>query len=667
MMDFVTNSQFESILTLRVILGIGIVYLMWQFAIRNPTDYDTPYRRKMRHVYGWICCAGAIGFIFLAVAGPFPFSLPWYYLDLYGTVSPSDDALLYGISSNMIVRAPSVHYVWGRLTFEQWAMCSSVSGVLEWAALAVYAFAMKRSSVKWFAKLRKATGYILLIILPAQVNNLHYFDMYELIPLAVYVLIVYLLVRTYKSDNKEPKLPEEAKYQHIQDFKVEEPEAVADIEVTPSVVKAEGKVVTVPNEDKLRKVPKCYSQFKTLSYQKKILTIILWVLCAICFVATVVFASLERVADYKEYKYRAFCYGFKYCEDYDVYLKDNEQHGIYEWDYDHVDDNLGIPIHPGKSLRLKFYGTPYGDEIEYYDYNQPMYLRCLNYEKDNNLGKSLFAHLQELGYPITGKVNVKTGRTQIIYWDKIEEDIIVASKSTIRGPYEHYDGWTRKHIIEEKDDKVYELIICMIDKDTYDNSIERVYSIENPSDFTPVSIPSKTWKMLYVIFAFIFIILVTCAFIVSCKNKENILNPKAFRLYKYMIGCVIIEYLIHIIVFLFDTSLGRDALLGFIIVFVLYLCILRIPTMVYVYKKIGQPRERFYLVPQWMQEVIKGYSETETPLRAALVFLLYPLFYLCTLPAGICVLFYLIPAIIIYVIVFFIIWVIKGTTKQINQ
>ena len=264
MMDFVTNSQFESILTLRVLLGIGIVYLMWQFAIRNPTDYDTPYRRKMRHVYGWICCAGAIGFIFLAVAGPFPFSLPWYYLDLYGTVSPCDDALLYGISSNMIVRAPSVHYVWGRLTFEQWAMCSSVSGVLEWAALAVYAFAMKRSSVKWFAKLRKATGYILLIILPAQVNNLHYFDMYELIPLAVYVLIVYLLVRTYKSDNKEPKLPEEAKYQHIQDFTIESP--------TENIKKTSEK-------------KNCNSD---ISHSN----IFLWIASALCGIMTIVFAIL---------------------------------------------------------------------------------------------------------------------------------------------------------------------------------------------------------------------------------------------------------------------------------------------------------------------------------------------------------------------------------------
>ena len=148
MIDFVTYSQFESILTLRVLLGIGIVYLMYQFALRNPTDYDTPYRRKMRHVYGWICCAGAIGFIFLAVAGPFPYSLPWYYLSLYGTVSPSEDALLYGISSNMIIRASNAHCIWGRMTFEQWSMCSSISGILEWAALAVYAFAMKRSSVK---------------------------------------------------------------------------------------------------------------------------------------------------------------------------------------------------------------------------------------------------------------------------------------------------------------------------------------------------------------------------------------------------------------------------------------------------------------------------------------------------------------------------------------
>ena len=466
MVDFVTYSQFESILTLRVLLGIGIVYLMYQFAIRNPTDYDTPYRRKMRHVYGWICVAGAVGFIFLAVAGPFPYSLPWYYLNLYGTVSPSEDALLYGISSNMVVRAPGEHYVWGRLTFEQWAMCSSISGVLEWAALAVYAFAMKRSSVKWFAKLRKAIGYILLIVLPAQVNSLHYFDVYELVPLAIYVLVVYLLVRTYRLDNQAPKLPEEAEHGHIQDFAIESPAETIE---------------TV-------------SEKKSYNFDIKNSSIVFWVTSALCSIMTIIFAVLERNSFEKSY------------------------YTTYNWD------------------------------------------------------------------------------------------------------------WVR----------------------------------------TPSCDVYMTW---YIIFAILAIAALVLAILLTIKKvRELSTNSKALKLFRYMAWSLLAEYALHFIVVLPNLPLGFyefEDLYLFFVIFFIYLCLVRIPCMVYVYKQTQKEGDRFYLIPHWLKEFINSYAESEAPMRAMLAFVMYPLFYLCMFPGGVFALCYLIPAIIVYVIVFFIIWVIKGASKEI--
>ena len=640
MIDFVTYSQFESILTLRVLLGIGIVYLMYQFALRNPTDYDTPYRRKMRHVYGWICCAGAIGFIFLAVAGPFPYSLPWYYLSLYGTVSPSEDALLYGISSKMIIRASNAHCIWGRMTLEQWSMCSSISGILEWAALAVYAFAMKRSSVKWFAKIRKALGYILLIVLPAQVNNLHYFDAYELIPIAVYILAVYLLVRTYKFDNKEPKLPEEAEHMHIQDFRVEEPEDVAEVEESSNIVKTEEKDLGVTS--------KFYDRLKFFS--NKTLRYVLLSFSILCFILSAIFAIFGYSAEISKDDDNTF----KYYEDWGVYM----QAPCLEHAYEHVDYNIGFPVHPKLSLYAKFY-TRYGGEVHPTKYNQPMYVRFLNYIPRGYDGLTLFDFLKKQGYPVLLGRDIDGSHKYIIYWDEVGESF----NYTFYGSTFYANCWHRKHIIEEKAGRIYEFIVYFADEEAYDGSIENIYSLESPLS-SENRVSSATWMIWYYIFALMAIVAMIIFAIFSYKElREHANNIKAFKLLKYMGWCLVCEYVLHLVILLPNLPLSAsdfEGLLGFLVVFVVYIGIVRIPLMIYVYKRLRQEDSKFYLVPQWMRDVINEYAESEAPIRAALVFLIYPLFYLCMFPGGVFAFCYLIPAIIVYIIVFFIIWVVNG-------
>ena len=181
MKDFVTEEQFYVILALKIILGVINAYLMYRFAVRNPTNYDTIYRKRMRYVYGGLCCILAISSIVLLFHGPFFSQQSWYYLSTYGTVTPSRGTLETGISANQIVRAPGAHCIWGRQTFEQWSIGRNVVNVLFFIALAIYFFAMKRSSVRWFAKVRKAIGYVLLLTAPAQINTLHYFDIIEII------------------------------------------------------------------------------------------------------------------------------------------------------------------------------------------------------------------------------------------------------------------------------------------------------------------------------------------------------------------------------------------------------------------------------------------------------------------------------------------------------
>lgn len=656
---FLTPEQFQQKLVLVILIQIIIMVCMINLARRNPTDYDTKYTRRWRIINGVFWIIIACSQLFLTQKS---FLTPLYYFGVYGTFTPSPDMIATGVTENEIIRDYGQQVIWGHLTFPQWALESQIKNFLTFLSIGLYFIFFRPSSVKIWAKVRKVIGYVLLLFFVPAACDFHYFDVWEFIPAFFVILLVYLCCRSYKRDAVEPKAKETPMSRDgslIEEFALVEPEE---------------KVVTIPAGDKFGKLSECCSGVKSFFSRKKAHVVLLWVLCAICFVASIVFAVLGSDAEDKERRYRDFCYDFEYCGDYDVYLKEDSWErrngmGVYEGEYSNVDDNLGIPIHPGKSLRKDYYeyqSSYYGGTYSANHYGQPMYLRCLNYRKNNNLGKSLFAHLQELGYPVIGKINVGTGRSQIIYWDKVKKDIVV--KTDIRSV--EYDGWIRKHIIEEKDDKVYEFIIYMVDRDTYNDSIEGIYSIDNPGDYTPTSVSSRTWTVWYIIFAILTIILMISVAIVLCRHRGDILNPKAYKLYKYMLSCFIIEYFIHLVVIIPNLPLSRDdyeALFYFIGIFVLYLLLVRIPTLVYAYKKVSQPEGKFYLLPQWAENFVKSYSETEAPLRAALVFLMYPLFYLCTFPAGIFVLLYLIPAIVIYIIVFLLIWVIKGASKEIHQ
>ena len=163
MENFVTTEQFYAILCLKIILGIFFVYLMYRFAKRTPTDFDTPYRKRMRMVYGILFSVFAIGFLVLAFTGPLASARPWYNYATYGTFTPSELELQYGFSEHMIVRPTDAVCIWGRQTFEQSAMGNNIAIAIVCVALAVYFFTMKRSSVKWFAKARKFIGYVLLL------------------------------------------------------------------------------------------------------------------------------------------------------------------------------------------------------------------------------------------------------------------------------------------------------------------------------------------------------------------------------------------------------------------------------------------------------------------------------------------------------------------------
>ena len=152
-------------------------------------------------------------------------------------------------------------------------------------------------------------------------------------------------------------------------------------------------------------------------------------------------------------------------------------------------------------------------------------------------------------------------------------------------------------------------------------------------------------------------------------KQEQIKNIRAYKLLMYQLILIIIEFVTFAIIvltsadyeFYYETNIVR------ILIYGTTLLLVKVPLLLYVYKKIKKEDNLYYLFPQWLMNFINRYTSSEAALRAVLILIIFPLFYLSTLPFGIFVLAYLIPAVIIYMLVFFIVWIIKGTTQEINK
>lgn len=258
-MEFLDSSDFGILLQAKLFIGSLVLVFMFLFARRNPTDYDTQFQKRFRYALGIICCLLIVGCIILMINGPLPFAQSSYFLSLYGTPQPNDAMIQYGISPHNIIRPSDAYCFLGRQTFEQWCLGHDLCQIIALLALAIYFFSMKKSSVKWYVKVRKCIGYAMLLNAPGQLDGLHYLDRYELIPLLIYALVTYLLVRTYKKDAKDPIVPNESQYDNTE-FEIIAPEQEIKTEIKESKVKK----VRIRKPINWRKLLLCLIAFFTL-------------------------------------------------------------------------------------------------------------------------------------------------------------------------------------------------------------------------------------------------------------------------------------------------------------------------------------------------------------------------------------------------------------------
>lgn len=292
---FLSTEQFLQHLQCAIVMQVIIMICMVNFAKRQPTDYDTKYMRRCRIVSGiaWVILAFSQFFIIEK------FSLPIYYYEIYGTMTPSSDMIQTGVSPYLTLY-PNVE--WGHLTFQQWLLETRIENVLRYISLGLYFILYKPSSVKKWVKVRKFIGYTLLLyFLPATIN-FHYFSIAEFASIIIVSLFIYFLTRTYKKDAVAPIAPESHigyNGKPIEDMQPIEPEEKVQLEENVVSRFSESEKVTNKVKNiKNRMFEKINSSFKMLSFENKVNIIILSIALISCLI------SLGGFWYYCSYSYR---------------------------------------------------------------------------------------------------------------------------------------------------------------------------------------------------------------------------------------------------------------------------------------------------------------------------------------------------------------------------
>lgn len=226
MPGYLSETAFVGKLFFDIIMWIVILLITFYCIRRNPTDYDTNYRKRNRMIFGSLCFLAAMGFLFWGFMLPEDFAIRNYFLSTFGTYAPNKTMIQLGMSPTVSPRAVGVTPVFALPTYEQWLILQKINSFAVTLALGIICFFFKKSSTRTLAKVRKVCGYIFLIFLVPAALNIHlYFDLEEFIVTIPICIITWLLLRTYRKDFVEPTLPvESVQHGDNKDFKPINPE-----------------------------------------------------------------------------------------------------------------------------------------------------------------------------------------------------------------------------------------------------------------------------------------------------------------------------------------------------------------------------------------------------------------------------------------------------------
>ena len=247
-----SQSTFINILSIHLFLYVFLIYKFREFASRNPKVIEpnntaTVGWKKQTILILCILLGTMFGYLFLidnqtkeeiksnriipkTISIVFLLScvtlLAINLTTLFGNIN---EALPYHVDPRAFLQTPIIGYE----TATQYYIHKTFNDFFTCIIFAVYAYNFKWSDTKWYTKIRKGIGYVLLYALVLSITDIHFFVIPELLPYVIIGILSFLLTKNYKIkkniDNKEDGIMEkdETKNDFVENH--ESPEVDIDI------------------------------------------------------------------------------------------------------------------------------------------------------------------------------------------------------------------------------------------------------------------------------------------------------------------------------------------------------------------------------------------------------------------------------------------------------
>ena len=175
----------QTILILSILLGTMFGYL---FFIDSKTKEEIKSNRIIPKTISVIFILSCISLLAINIT------------TLCGNV---DETLPYYVGPRAFLQTPIIGYE----TATQYYIHKTFNDFFTCIIFAVYAYNFKWSDTKWYTKIRKGIGYVLLYALVLSITDIHFFEIPELLPYVIIGILSFLLTKNYKIkkniDNKE--------------------------------------------------------------------------------------------------------------------------------------------------------------------------------------------------------------------------------------------------------------------------------------------------------------------------------------------------------------------------------------------------------------------------------------------------------------------------------
>lgn len=564
-------------LVLITIFGLFFVFAMKSRGRYNSIQQKSP---KSTKIIGWFF----VGISILQLVG----SIIW----LSNCSFPTEP--LEFVTANSIVRDSSHHIVWGMPTEAQTYCINLFTGVFASLAFALYFLNFKKSVSKWYAKIPKVLLYILSWAVFIQASNFHYFDFWEFAYTILFFVCISFLFKQKQPNisqntetpvNVEEAIAPSTSYNPQSEIQISKPEYIAPSETS------EGSESS--NEPVRNKTP---ISIKPFFWVGLIALSVGFILC-LCFKYTGIYVTNGRGYDY----------GWTNSSNYErgVYPKAEYENMISYHSY--LLNNYNNLIRRAKPFGYPSHSYSYndnGNELWVYNNRACLSEDCL---------KSAFS---DAGYPddfFSGYNDTALGENAFSYYfadpyDGVKSALVFIYKDNLILVLASGESVEQCREIEQA-------MLHMFEK--YDYSRPHI----TISDF-------KTINYFIWLFSFITLLLYVFLFIRKVGGLKALINKRA-KIIAVLNTIYVIGWFIFCTV-LYNTSdsYERETYPAFIAIW-LIIC----PLLSFTLNAATKPYSEFFLFSKWLKSLLEERClNTQLVYRVILLFVLWPLFYLCLLP-----------------------------------